>query len=330
MSRKLFKHSRATSCLRAFVPSCFCLLIAAPLLANHGPGASGGASSTIAGETLLPGTFELSLREDYSQFEHFSRSAAVARAKEGDAFDALDHGFLTTLDLSYGLFEDFQIGGSIGYFIGRDFLSADRQSDGSVEVSEGQPTGLTDLTITGKYRILKGQPGNLAIIAGIKLPTGRDDVHLANGERPSPTDQPGTGAYDFPIGLAYSRFLTPKITMDASAVYTFRTEHDDFQVGDRFDAGFAVAYRITESINTFPQVSVFGEVIDVYLQKDEDHGDKDPNSGSNTVYLSPGVRVRFNKDLALTAAPSFPVLQDVNGDQGKVLFKMAITLSYSF
>ena len=84
---------------------------------------------------------------------------------------------------------------------------------------------------------MQGQPGNLAIIAGVKVPTGRDDVRLTSGESLSPTDQPGTGSWDFPVGLGYSRFLTSQLTVDASVFYTFRTEHHGFKVGDRFDAG---------------------------------------------------------------------------------------------
>ena len=68
---------------------------------------------------------------------------------------------------------------------------------------------------------------------------------------------------------------------------------------------------------------------DVYLQKDENHHERDANSGSNTIYLTPGGRIRFSKNLALTIAPSFPIFQNVNGDQGKVEFKMAISLSFS-
>ncbi len=117
--------------------------------------------------------------------------------------------------------------------------------------------------------------------------------------------------------------------MDASALYTFRTENNHFQVGDRLDVGLALGYRVTESIQKFPQFSLFGELLDVYLQKDQEDGAKDPNSGSNTLYLVPGARVRFDKNWAISVAPSFPVLQDVNGDQGEVRFKMAITLTFS-
>src|SRR5437667_1478185 len=157
------------SAIRKFCTLGF-LLISLPAFANHGPGASGGGSSTLSGEILKPGHFELSLREDFSQFEKFSNEGAAARARSGGDFDALDHGFLTSLDFAYGVFDNFQIGASIGYFIGNDFKSAELQDDGSVEEAKANPQGLSDLTITGKYRILHGAPGNLAIIAGVKAP----------------------------------------------------------------------------------------------------------------------------------------------------------------
>jgi hypothetical protein len=300
--------------------------------ANHGPGASGGGSATISGETLKPGAMEFDIREDYSQFEHFDHNAAIARAIEGGgSFDALDHGFLTTIDGSVGVVQNFQLGASLGYFVGRDFISADRAPDGSIETSEAQPTGLTDLVLTGKYRVLQGQPGNLAIVGGVIFPTGRSDVHLVNGESLSPTDQPGTGRWGFPIGVAYSRFLTSHLTVDASVLYTFRLQRDDFRVGNRFDVGLALAYRITESIKQFPQFSVFAELNSVYLYRDRsDEEGYDPNSGGETIYITPGGRVRFGPHTALTLAPSFPVYQRLNGNQGKVDFKLAMTFSLSF
>lgn len=311
---------------------CMIVLLSSPAisLANHGPGASGGGSATISGETLKQGHAELSLREDFTQFEAFDTAAAVNRAKEGGSFDALNHGFITTADIAYGITDNFQIGASIGYFAGNDFISADTQSDGSVEVSKTNPDGLTDLVLIGKYRVFSGQPGNLAVIGGVVIPTGRDDIRLSNGESLSPTDQPGSGRWGLPIGVGYSRFLTSRLTVDASALYTFRLGKDDFKVGDRLDLGLAMAYRLTESIKTFPQFSIFGELNDVYLQKDRDHGENDPNSGSNTLYITPGVRIRFDPHIALTVAPSFPIWEDLNGDQGKVDWKLAVTFSFSF
>ena len=299
-------------------------------LANHGPGASGGGSATISGETLKQNHFELSLREDYAQFEHFDEGSAARRADRGGEFDALDHGFLTTVDGAYGITDDFQIGASIGYFAGNDFVSADRAPDGPIETSRTNPDGLTDLALVGKYRVLQGQPGNLSLLVGVVLPTGRSEVRLANGERLSPTDAPGTGRFGLPVGLAYSRFLTPRVTVDASVVYNRRFEKDDFKVGDRIDAGLALAYRLTESIRSFPQYSVFAELNDVYLKHDRESGADDPNSGSNTLYLTPGARVRFDPHTSLTVAPSVPLYQELNGQQGRVEFKLAVTFSLSY
>jgi len=327
MQLSLFARRRIVTAAAAF-----CVLLY-PLVAraNHGPGASGGGSATLSGETLKPGSFEFDLREDYTQFEHFGRNEAISRAIEGGGgFDALDHGFLTTVDGAVGVFEDFQLGASIGYFVGRDFISADRADDGSFDVSTAQPSGLTDLVLTGKYRVLKGQPGNLSIVGGVIFPTGRNDVALANGESLSPTDQPGTGRWGFPIGLAYSRFLTSHLTFDASVLYTSRLQRADFRVGNRFDVGLAFAYRLTGSIKHFPQFSIFGEVNSVYLYRDRsDAQGYDPNSGGETIYLTPGGRVRFGPHTALTLAPSFPIYQHLYGNQGKVDFKLAFTFSVS-
>lgn len=331
LSKEQIMRSESCAFRIALVIFAACFAATAPqTLANHGPGASGGGAFTISGETLKPGSFELSLREDFSDFQHFSRTGAIQRAHEGGDFDALDHGFITSLDAAYGVTEDFQISASIGYFIGNGFISADAEEDGSVDVGRTNPDGLTDLALIAKYRILKGRPGNLSIILGAVLPTGRDDVRLNNGELLSPTDQPGTGRWGLPIGLGYSRFITSRITVDASALYTFRFEKDDFKVGDRFDAGLALAYRLTPSVQTFPQYSVFTELNDVYLFKDREDGEDDPNSGSNSLYLTPGFRVRFNQHMALTVAPSFPLIERLNGDQGRVDFKLGITFSLSF
>jgi hypothetical protein len=154
-------------------------------------------------------------------------------------------------------------------------------------------------------------------------------VALRSAEQLSPTDQPGTGRWGLPVGFAYSRFLTSHLTIDASALYTFRFEKDDFKVGDRLDLGLAFAYRLTESIKAFPQYSVFAELNDVYLFNDRGDGENDPNSGSNTLYITPGFRVRFSPQMSLTVAPSFPVVEDLNGDQGKVEFKLAVTFTLS-
>jgi hypothetical protein len=297
--------------------------------ANHGPGTSGGGSATVSGETLAQGRFELSLRVDYTNFEDISRAEAERRALRSGEFDTLQESYLTTVGLAYGVTNDFQIGAQIGYYAANNFIDAELE-DGEAESADADPEGLTDLWLNAKYRVMRGRPGNLSLLAGIKLPTGKDDEELDNGERLEASSQPGTGAVDYQFGVAYSRFLTSRVTVDASGIYTLRTEEDDFEVGDRFDAGVGVAYRLTQSIQSFPNVSLFGEATLVWLESDEEDGEENSNSGGWTIYVTPGVRVRFNENVALTVAPSIPVYQDLNGDQVETDLKLAAALAFTY
>src|SRR5260221_13612099 len=101
----------------ALAPSLIVLFFVSTALANHGPGASGGGSATISGETLLPGKFELSLREDYAQFEHFSKSAAENRARIGGDFDVLGRGVITPAEVGDGGSNGMPKRAAVGYFI---------------------------------------------------------------------------------------------------------------------------------------------------------------------------------------------------------------------
>lgn len=307
-------------------------------LANHGPGTSGGGSTTISGETLDQGKIDLTFRMDYTEFEHLSEAEVASRVGQGgDHFDTLTRSFLNTVSLAYGVTDDLEVSGTIGYYYAQNFISGHTHAhhgggheEEEVNIGTADPNGITDLWLNAKYRIVEGAPGNIALIGGIKFPTGRDDIVLSNDHALEPSSQPGSGSFDFQAGAAYSRFLTSQVTIDASGVYTFRTEHDDFKVGDRLDLGVALAYRLTEDIQSFPNFSVFGEVLGVWLDKDEEGGVENDNSGGTVIYLSPGVRVRFNETVSLSVAPAFPVMQDLNGDQVETRFKLGVSLSFVF
>ncbi|HEV8292709.1 MAG TPA: transporter [Tepidisphaeraceae bacterium] len=316
--------------IRTSLVPLFITLLLSIAQANHGPGTSGGGSSTASGETMKQGGAEVTFRLDYTQFEDITNSEASRLARKGGEFDSLNDSLVATFEAAYGITNDFQLGAQIGYYWGSGFVDAESENGIDVELATTDPEGLTDLWITGKYRILKGRPGHLSVIGGVKFPTGRDDVKLSNGNKLEPSSQPGSGSYDFQLGLAYSRFLTSQLTIDASAVYTFRTEHDGFEVGDRFDFGTALAYRLTESIKKFPQCSVFGELTGVWLGKDDsDDEGPNPNSGGSTLYLTPGLRIRFNPQWSLTTAISVPVMQDLNGEQIETTYKATLALSWS-
>ena len=314
-----------------FVPFLPCALapLARAALFNHGPGTSGAGTSVLSGETLRGGTWDLTLRTDWTQFESISRAEAEQTALVHDEFDAIESALIESLTLSYGLTDDLQVGATIGYYWGQDFIDAEGDGLGGVESATADPEGLTDLWLDAKWRFARGPSGHFALVGGIKLPTGVDDEQLSNGEELEPSSQPGSGAVDYQLGLAWSRYLTSHVTLDASGLYTLRTEHDDFQVGDRFDAGLALGYRLTDDVKSFPNFGVSGELNAVWIGKDEESGVENDNSGGTTLYAALGARVRFDQTLALTIAPALPIVQDLNGEQAGTSFKLTAALSFS-
>jgi len=54
-----------------------------------------------------------------------------------------------------------------------------------------------------------------------------------------------------------------------------------------------------------------------------------PNSGGTTLYVTPGLRIRFNPHWALTGAVSVPIMQDLNGEQIESVYKAVLAVSWS-
>jgi len=302
---------------------------AAPLRWNHGPGTSGGGSSTSSGETLRAGRWSFDVRSDWTEFEHFSVAEAEAEAIAHDEFDALESSWVNSLALSYGLTDDLQLGVQLGYYAGSNFIDAEADGLGGAESATADPSGMTDTWVTAKFRVMHGAGGHLALLGGVKLPTGKDDEKLSNGEELEPSSQPGTGSVDYQAGLAYSRFLTPRMTLDASGLYTVRTEHDGFEVGDRADLGLALAYRLTEDVRQPGNWSVFGELNGVWLDEDVEDGTSNENSGGETLWLTLGLRDRIDEHFSVSLAPALPVYQDANGDQVETEWRVGLALSYT-
>jgi len=294
---------------------------------NHGPGTSGGGSSTDSGETLRAGRFSVSTTSTWTEFESIGEAEAIQRAIAADEFDAVGSTWVNEIALAYGITDALQLGIQFGYYSGSDFIDAEADGMGGAEAATADPSGLTDTWVTGKWRVMHGASGHLALLAGVKLPTGKDDETLSNGETLEPSSQPGSGSVDYQAGLAYSRFLTPYVTFDASGVYTIRTAHEGFEVGDRADLGVALAYRLTEDVKAPNNWSVFGELNGIWLDKDVMLGVENENSGSTTVYLALGLRDRITDQLAVSLAPSVPILQDVNGEQVESDWRVGVTLT---
>ncbi len=296
--------------------------------ANHGPG-TGGAATTIPAITLKSGTFSLGLRTELTEFESISDSQLFDKATDAGSFDAIDRTFLYTFDIGYGVTDNLTLGLNIGWFEAINFRESELEDD-EIEVFQANPDGITDLWLSCKYRFLRGPQGHYAILGGIKFPTGVDDRKNSVGEDVEAVEQPGSGSYDFTTGFAYSRWFTKDWTMDTSIQYILRTEGArDFKIGDRIDWSFATAYQIIPR-NKYPNFAPVGEINTRYLFRDEESGEDQQNSGGTTVFLSPGVRVGITPRCGVGTSVSFPVFQNLLGEQQETDFKVVVGVNYSF
>ena len=300
-------------------------------LADHGPGTSGGGVLTQSAETLKPGKFSAEVREDFTEFEDIALGASQEKAAKAGSFDILDRSFITTLSVAYGVFENFQLSATMGYYIAVNAREVEFDAEeGESEITTYNPNGFTDLWLTGKYRFYRGPIGQFAIMSGIKFPTGRWDVKNSAGELVEPSATAGSGSWDVLFGAAYSRFITARWTADTSFQCILRTEAHGFKLGDRIDFGLTTAYRLLGDVNKYPQVSVFGEINFRYLFETQESGEPDANTGGATLFLTPGLRCGFAKWCSFAISSPLPVVQELNGEQLKTAYKITAELSFTF
>jgi hypothetical protein len=293
------------------------LLTATTARADHGPGTSGSGFTTLTAETLKPGQFSSSFQFDWTEFDGLGGDI--------EGVDLLDSSFLSTLNVAYGLTETHQLGLSFGYY----------SAEGNREFEEGEqvtfdPDGFTDLWLTVKHRFYQGPAGSVTGILGLKVPVGDSSLTNTEGEQVEPSATAGTGAWDGIAGLAYTVPLSAALTLDASALYTFRGERYDYRLGDRLDLGTSLAWRVCGDAKTFPQVSLVAEATLRHIAKSEEEGDKDGNTGGTVLFLSPGLKVSFTEKIAGSIGIQLPVLQDLNGRQVETQFRLITGVSIAF
>ena len=285
--------------------------------ADHGPGTSGSGFSTLSAETLKPGQFSTAFQTDWTEFD------SPGGMPEG--VDLLGRSFLSTLSLSYGVVENFQLGLTYGYFASegnREFENGDKVTS--------DPDGFTDLWLTGKYRFYQGPAGQFALLGGIKAPTGDSTLTNSEGEPVEPSATAGTGGWDGQVGLAYTLPLAAALTLDASAIYTLRGEAHDYRLGNRLDLGSSLAWRLFGDAATFPQTSLVMEATLRHVAKSEDGGQADDGTGGTVLFLSPGVKVSFTQQLGASLGVQIPIVQNLNGDALETDFRLITGISYTF
>lgn len=231
--------------------------------------------------------------------------------------------------------------------------------------NRGNTSGIGDLTVLTQMRFLNNPVTGtqIAALLGFKAPTGVTNRFDNFGELFDAEFQPGSGSWDGLFGAAFSQrwgnwsfhsnvlyMLVSKGTQDtdlgdrflynAAAVYrlfgeTEQIEHLHMHAGETH-AGRTAASRAPQSAPAVPAEPHRRVALDGILEINgtwSDHkrvaGVVDPNSGGNTVYLSPGLRLTID-NWAGFATFGIPIVNDPNGVQSKTDWRVLTGIAVAF
>jgi hypothetical protein len=209
----------------------------------------------------------------------------------------------------------------------------------------------------------------LALLAGLRLPTGDTGVdnalpsggHMGRFEAEF---QPGSGAWEGSVGVALTKRFGAW-SFDTNVLYVLATEGtQDTNLGDRFQYNAALSYRLAgglaspsgrsrlgglpepmyhggpkvrshkhvheePAVPSGPALDLVLEVNGEWHARQEIAGVTDPNSGGNVVFLSPGLRLSYERWSSFLSI-GMPVVSGMNGVQAEPDWRVLTGMSVGF
>lgn len=179
-------------------------------------------------------------------------------------------------------------------------------------------SGLGDVVIMGRYALMSQRKGdwmNLAIGAGLKLPTGDADhknplpfskTHKYMG----PGGQLGTGSWDPKFELGATRFMG-RSRVDAHFMYTIPGDgaHGS-RKGNQFLYNLGYGYALNKYFDLELELNGVAQESHRY-----DHAST-VNTGGHTIFLTPGVHWKITDKCHLSLGVPLVMYRNLNGEPG--------------
>jgi len=352
------------------------VLLSQPAFAHHpsGVGSTGGAGpiNTISASPLDKGESAASIAFEWIKFDPLS-NAFLANLGATHGHDVHVHSLSSimapAISFGYGITADFTISARLPVVVRTDIKEAAHEHPGggappvgTVEFL-GDSAGIGDLTLLGQYRFYNNRASQteLALLLGVKLPTGVTDRHTDTGELFDAEFQPGSGSWDGLFGLAATKRIGPW-SFDANVLYALATEGtQNTDLGDRLLYNAAVSYRLTRGasavapmkLGVLPEPMWHGgpdthqhththqeapaaPALDLVLElngewhaREVQNGVKDPNSGGNTLFLAPGLRYSQDNWSGFVSL-GIPIINDLNGIQAEPQVRVVTGVAITF
>lgn len=204
--------------------------------------------------------------------------------------------------------ENLTLLAEIPYVVRGSIEIEDHDRLGEKEESEG----IGDLNVIVTYRFLRRDNNYLGAVGGIKFPTGETKETNSQNVRFEPELQPGTGSYDYPLGVVY-QLQVNSFVFRGNAIYVFKTEGDqDFEFGDLFSTSLFLDYIVNPGNNAF-ETKIGLDLNFQHEEKQVDHGEEVADSGGTTFFLGPALTIKANDNVSVFGNILFPVHQNLGG-----------------
>lgn len=301
-----------------------------------------GPIITIPAYTLPKGLKYINLLNDYTNYNEFSNNKLMELDKRGEHIHSTAHLYTTSLGLGYGLTDNLTLGIRVPYV----FRYGMRDIHDAEVGKRGNSIGIGDITFFGQYRFLKDEKHHLhaALISGLKIPSGVRRTKGRDGEIFEADEQPGSGSWDPLIGIAISKKVKG-FSIDANGLYKFTTNGSQgSNLGDTATYNIAGSHRFLNNgdfsfskknleSKLAQKISADGilELNGSWTQKPNTfHGFIDQNHGGNLVYISPGMRITYDRKWIWSASCGLPLIESLNGRAKAPSFRLVTGITRAF
>ncbi|MBQ0724905.1 MAG: transporter [Cycloclasticus sp.] len=300
---------------------------------------SAGPINTISATPAPLGTIALGLRAEVINNDRFSTEQLVQFGATGqEGIHSVDRITSTSLSAAYGLSNDLTLSARLPYIERKNIRESETHDDEGEAHSHGNSSGFGDALLLANYRFYQADDLDISLLLGIKAPTGDTQVKDKNGERFETEFQPGTGAWDYLLGVALSQSYGP-LAYHANMLYSETTEGSQHtEIGSSLSYNAAVTYRLQTHDHGSHQHTddplelkwdLSFEANGITRRENRLQGHLEDNSGGSTLFISPGIKVSANGFGGFISF-SVPVIQRQKGQQtdidNRIVAGISITL----
>ena len=232
-----------------------------------------------------------------------------------------------TFLLDYNVYKNLTLLLSVPYVYNRDYEQG----------LHFTTSGVGDLDLFAKYSVYRDQVFNarkeLQGIAGIEFPTGSTNVQSDQGALLSATEQAGSGTTNLFLGGAWL-WTFPRGSTYGDLIYKFYGTNASYKFGNVLTITEGVDYPLP--LEPVKKLSLTTELTGQFVSRDTSDNTSAPGvlasgqvdaSGSDTIFIAPGLRWRPHAYWTVGFAPQIPIYQNLRGMQLKTSVIYMLTIS---